>query len=320
MSRSWFLVAAFAVAAGTAQADPRPTFVNHLTPPRDGLDRVCQLTRSPDGRIFAADAYHDRVVIYSANGTPATELSMAGNGDESLNVPTGVAFDADGNLYVAEQFAHRISKYGPNLVPLLVFGEGQLQHPTNLAFSPDGRTLYVTELSGNRVSMFDVDGKPRGTIGGPKPGYDSGQFDHPFGIAVDAGGDVFVADQGNHRIQRFTAVGEYVGEIGTPGASPGEFNGVVGLAFDEAGNLYATDQLNNRVQKFHHDGSPAAEWGSRGDSDGELYNPWCVLVVSPTRVWIGDTYNHRISVFDPTGKVREPNRARKTSPVNDPYR
>jgi hypothetical protein len=82
------------------------------------------------------------------------------------------------------------------------------------------------------------------------------------------------------------------------GSGPGQFNNVVGLGLDAMGDFYVTDQLNNRVQKLHHDGSFVTMWGSFGSGDGQFYNPWCVLPVSPTRVWVGDTYNYRIDIFE----------------------
>jgi hypothetical protein len=72
----------------------------------------------------------------------------------------------------------------------------------------------------------------------------------------------------------------------------------VGLGLDAAEDLYVTDQLNNRVQKFRRDGTFLTEWGTYGPGEGQFYNPWCVLPIAPMRVWVGDTYNYRIGIFE----------------------
>jgi DNA-binding beta-propeller fold protein YncE len=257
------------------------------------FDRISQMARHPDGRIYVADAYRNRILVYTADGEYLEQFGSAGSGPGEFDIPSGVAFDVDGNVYVAEQYGHRVQKFSSSHHPLAIFGSygegpGQLQYPTNLAFSPDGTVLYVTELLGGRVSMFDLDGGYLDSFGG---------FDHPFGIVTDALGDVFVADQGNDRIVRHTANGEYVSEWGTPGTAWGEFNKPVGLGIDEAQNLYVTDQLNNRVQKFSHDGTPLCAFGSFGNGPGEMYNPWAVLPLADGVVFVGDTYNYRIQVW-----------------------
>ena len=300
-----FAVLAFALGfAGRAGAEPPPTFLSNVyAAPFASFDQVSQMTLGPDGRVFVADAYRNRVMIFNADGTYSAQFGTAGTAPGFLGLPSGIAFDAGGNIYVAEQSNARIQKFSPGFASLAIFTvpggpPASLDYPTNLAFSPDKQTLYVTELLAHRVTMFDLAGNMVGRVGGPSPGSGALQFSYPFGIVVDPAGDVFVADQRNHRIQRLTAAGGYLGSWGTPGAGPGEFNNVVGLGLDAAGNIYATDQLNNRVQEFRHDGTFVTEWGSFGSAPGQFYNPWCVLPVSPTRVWVGDTYNYRLGIFE----------------------
>lgn len=299
--------------AARARAESPPTFINNIYAPGfDHFDQISQMTLGPDGRVYIADAYRNRIMVYNVDGTYSGQFGSAGSGAGFLGLPSGIAFDAAGNIYVAEQSNARIQKFSASFVPLGMItvpgsAPAALNSPTNLAFSPDKQTLYVTELLAHRVSMFDLAGNLTGRIGGPLPGAAPGNFSYPFGIVVDAAGDVFVADQRNHRIQHFTATGAFVGSWGTFGTGPGQFDNVVGLGLDTAGDFYATDQLNNRVQKFHHDGSFVTEWGSFGSGAGQFHNPWCVLPITTTRVWVGDTYNYRIGVFETlaTPAVRE---------------
>ena len=260
------LLAPLLLAATPALVESPPIYSYSISA---DFDRVSQMARSPDGRIYVADAYRNRIQVFSSNLEYLEQFGSAGTGPGEFDIPSGIAFDAHGNVYVAEQFGQRIQKFSASHHPLAIFGSsgvgpGQLQYPTNLAFSPDGTVLYVTELLGGRVSMFGRTGIYLGSFGG---------FDHPFGIVTDAQGDVFVADQMNDRVVRHAASGEYVSEWGAPGTRPGQFDKPVGLGIDAAQNIYVTDQLNNRVQKFSHDGTPLGAFGSFGSGAGRDAQP-----------------------------------------------
>lgn len=72
----------------------------------------------------------------------------------------------------------------------------------------------------------------------------------PDGLAADAYGNVYVADRGNHRIQKFTSDGAFVARFGSYGTGAGQLNGPSGLEVDAAGNVYVADCLNNRIEVF----------------------------------------------------------------------
>jgi DNA-binding beta-propeller fold protein YncE len=132
-------------------------------------------------------------------------------------------------------------------------------------------------------------------------GSGDGQFRYPQGIAVDSGGNVFVSDNENHRIQEFTADGQFLTSIGGFGYDPGQFRWPAGLAFDPAGNLYVADASNDRIQVFGPDGGFLRTWGARGSGEGELWYPYDVALDPSGHVYVVDALNHRIQVFDATG-------------------
>ena len=268
--------------------------------------RVGQFAQTPDGRILAAGQDAGQVIIYTEAGT---EVGRFGAYQE----PTGVAVDLAGNIYVSDQAAGQIHKYTQFLVPVTSWGSpgsapGQLNRPTNLAVSPDGTRLYVTELLNARVSVFGTDGSFVTSFGilGSAPG----QLNFPFGIVVEpVTGNLVIANELNDRVDFWSPSGLYLASFGSNGTAPGQFRFPVGVGRDPMnGDLYVTDQLNNRIQKFTPSGSPILQWGSFGGAAGQMYNPWSVFVSFSGNIWVGDTYNYRIQVFAPEGGNPVPTR------------
>ena len=89
------------------------------------------------------------------------------------------------------------------------------------------------------------------------------RFKFPKGIAVDASGYVYVADDANHRIQKSDNNGNFRKEWGVEGSDKAEFKFPKGIAVDASGYLYIADDGNCRVQKFDTNGNFISEWGRR---------------------------------------------------------
>ena len=109
-------------------------------------------------------------------------------------------------------------------------------------------------------------------------GLGNGQFNQPFGVAVDASGNVYVADTRNHRIQKFSNAGAYLAQWGTEGSGPGQFELPYAVATDAGGNVYVADTYNSRVQKFTAAGAFLTEWGSAGNAPGQFSKPVGIAV------------------------------------------
>jgi len=93
---------------------------------------------------------------------------------------------------------------------------------------------------------------------------------------VDGTGNVYVADDGNHRIQKFNSSGTFLAKWGSEGSDDGQFNYPSGLAVDSGGNVYVADTWNHRIQKFSSSGTFLAKWGSEGSGDGQFNYPEAV--------------------------------------------
>ena len=136
----------------------------------------------------------------------------------------------------------------------------------------------------------------------------------PRSIAAGKNGDLYVADSSNNRILHIASDGSVINEWGTfadvstGNAPPGTFFEPWGVAIGPDGSVYVTDTWNNRVQKFSRDGNPIKMWGQFGQpspdapgSENSFWGPRGIAVDSDGRVFVADTGNKRIVVFDSNG-------------------
>jgi RHS repeat-associated protein len=128
-------------------------------------------------------------------------------------------------------------------------------------------------------------------------GSGNGQLNAPRGAAVDAAGNIWVADTGNNRIQKFNPKGEFLFKFGTLGSAAGQLKGPKGIAFDPSGNILVVDSGNNRIQKFSPQGAYISQFGSLGSENGKFNNPTAIAITSGG-VWVTDTGNNRVQRFN----------------------
>jgi len=138
-------------------------------------------------------------------------------------------------------------------------------------------------------------------------GTGDGQFDRPMGIAVDRYGNVYVADTGNSRIQKFDTSGYFITKWGSRGTGNGQFQGPYGVAVYAnsmtEGYVYVTEPDAGRVQRFESDGTYMRQWGNDSIDSAE-FEPWGIAAVydkGQERVFVSDAANVCIHKFDTQG-------------------
>jgi uncharacterized protein (TIGR03437 family) len=234
-----------------------------------------------DGTIYISDTGNDRLRRVATDGTIST---YAGNGFEtfsgdgglatnaSLFAPNGLAFDAAGNLYVADTRHSRIRRISLGGIITTVAGNGQetyagegiatasaLNDPVAIAFDGSG-SLYIADTLNNRIrrvtngtiSTFAGVGQP-GYLDGPAS---SAVFSFPKGMAFDSNGNLFIADPGNNLIRKIesnvvsTVAGNgalaFAGDGGNPLAA--SLAGPSAVAVDPSGDLFIADTMNDRIR------------------------------------------------------------------------
>jgi DNA-binding beta-propeller fold protein YncE len=176
--------------------------------------------------------------------------------------------------------------------------EGALSSPRNIAIGPDG-LAYVADTSNHRIQVFDADGRFRRGWG--SFGTEPGQFNEPWGLAVDES-YVYVADTWNHRVQKFTLDGEFVGAYGGSGAPPADDpSGGLGLFFGPRDvaligddQLLVTDTGNHRLQLMDREGNFISQVGGFGNQPGQFNEPVGLAVAPDGSIYVADTWNGRI--------------------------
>jgi DNA-binding beta-propeller fold protein YncE/copper chaperone CopZ len=124
------------------------------------------------------------------------------------------------------------------------------------------------------------------------------QFREPMGVAVDAQGNVYVADSRNRRVQKLSPEGKFLEEFGGPDV----FKKPVDVAVGAEGTIYVCDYEADRVEAFSQDGKRLYGWGEPGEGDGQFRSPAGIAADKAGNLYVADFYNHRIQVFDFKGR------------------
>jgi sugar lactone lactonase YvrE len=303
------------------------------------------------GNLFITDTDNHRIWKLTPAGIIRT---VAGNGIGDFNgdggqataaelwYPASVAVDAAGNLFIADKNNFRIRKVTPDGIISTVAGNGtlgysgdggpataaQLRYPQGVAVDASG-SLYIADEDNCYVRKVTPDGVIRTIAGNGYSGFSgdggpavSARLDYPYGVAMDASGNLFIADLGNQRIRKVTANGVISTVAGS--GSHADFGGDGGpavsaklgypaaVAVDTAGNLFIAETSNHRIRKVTPDGiiNTAVGNGIQGfGGDGGLAtsallrNPNDVAIDAAGNLFIADTDNHRIRKVTPDGII-----------------
>ena len=137
-------------------------------------------------------------------------------------------------------------------------------------------------------------------------GTGNGQFNTPYGVAIDTAGNVFVADSGNSSIQKFNATGTFILRFGNTGAAPNRLLGPNAVALDNTNSvIYVADTSRNRIQRYSMTTGAATgtfpRWGAAGTGNGQFNTPVGIALDSSVNVYVADSVNNRIQKFTSTG-------------------
>ncbi len=256
------------------------------------------LALSDDGqRLYVSDYAQLAVFVFDFGAGRFTKI-----GDqERLARPVGAALDAQENLYVVEQLKKGVAVFDRQGKKIRFFTHPSLERPAGIALDRERGRIYVadtghTKSEEHTIKIFDLEGDLIGRIGNGK-GEEPGQFLFPTYLSLDAGGNLYVTDTLNSRVQMFDAGGKYVKSFGQRGNAWGMFDKPKGVALDGFGNVYVADSGWSNVQIFNQKGQILLFFGGRGPIPGMLKNPTALAIDGNNRIYVADYLNHRVEVY-----------------------
>jgi uncharacterized protein (TIGR03437 family) len=303
------------------------------------------------GNLYIADSLNCRIRKVASGGSISTfagngTFSYSGDGGAAiqaqLNTPQGVAVDTSFNVYVADTLNNLVRKVSPNGTISNFAGNGgagssgdgsaatsaQLHGPEGLAVDAAGNLFIADTLNAKVRKVSAASGVITTVAGSGTPGYGgdgsaatSAQLNLPIGVAVDAGGNVYIADFGNSRVRKVSASGTTIGTVAGNGstgysgdgglAAKAQLNGPQGVAVDAAGNLYIADTENNAIREVTPAGLIATVAGNglagySGDggqaTSAQVGNPVGVAVDAVGNIFTVDAGNRVRQVY-PNGLI-----------------
>jgi len=253
---------------------------------------------------------------YEANyiGKGAVTTVAGGNGSGSaanqVDSPKGITIDDLGNLYVTERNNHRVQKWAPGATVGITVAGGngqgdaanQLNQPMDVAIDANG-DIYVADQLNHRIQKW-VSGATSGTtvagVSGTS-GSAQNQLNEPLGIALDAAGNLYVADGQNYRIQKWqsgASTGSTVAGGNGYGSNANQLAIPGSIAFDASGDMYLTDGNNQRIQKWSQgasEGVTVAGGNGQGATLNQLNNPASIALDPAGNLYVSEGGNHRVT-------------------------
>ncbi len=249
-----------------------------------------------NGEIFVSDKLNSRVMKFDSTGKFLLQFGSPGSGNGQFSTNLGIATSSNGTVWVADWANRRVQQFTAAGVFIRKIDLGSSSSPYAVATGPN-ETLWIVDQTAKKVWKYKEDGTLLGFAKGSQsaPGGEATDLLNPVGAAVDALGNVWVADQGNEKIRQFSAAGKFVSEFGTPGTASGQLFHPRGIAITASGNIAVTDEAN-RVQEFESSGAFAGrQFGTNGSATGQLFEPQGLAVGPGNQIYVGDAGNKRIA-------------------------
>lgn len=279
--------------------------IGAATPEAPALDSPGGIAVDKFGNLYITDTGNAKLKKYDAGGALVASAGSQGSGPGQFQKPTGVTIDQYNRPVILDAEKNTLQVFTT---------ERNTLKPLPIASPPP--TVAVLRQFPGRATALAVGGQPWALLqttvseltasvprtfgaAGSKPG----QLEKARGLAVDKGWNLWVADTGNDRVQKFGPDGSFLQSLGEDGSHDGQFDEPSGIAVSVRDKLFVADTGNERIQVFSARGVFLNAFGKSGKLPGQFSEPVDVAVDSSENFYVADRGNHRIAKFDPNGKL-----------------
>ncbi len=288
------------------------------------------------GEIWVTDTGNNRVEKWIAPKVPAysNAFGTPGTAAGQFNHPADVAYDAQGNLWVVDKANNRIEQFTESGGSPKAFGSlgstgGKLNSPSGIVVDSSGN-VWVTDTGNTRVVEFGKAGEFLATFGtnvnktkveaagtqaeknlctaasknvcqAGTAGSAEGQMKEPIGIAASSGGNLYVVEKGNGRVEKFSPTGAILANFGGPGSGSGQLLEPTAVAVAPDASIWVADSGNNRIQHWNSTFTAVSAYGKEGTANGEFKHPDAIDVDPLGNVFVADQGNGRVQEFSENG-------------------
>jgi len=213
------------------------------------------------------------------------------------NLKESLMSDGGGSFYWGEPspFDEKIS--GIDKKELL--GEGLVEMPSGIVIT-ENNYILLAERSKDRIRIFDSEGLINtNSIGGS-----GNQLNAPQGMVLDSENNLFVVDQLNDRVQKFSIDLDSGTGVLKKSIGKNNLSEPYGIAMDKQGKIYVTDTEKHMVCVFTSDGSFDYTFGGSGSSAGKFDTPYGITIDRSGNIFVLDSGNHRVQKFDANWQFR----------------
>ena len=283
----------------------------------DRFNQPCSIAFDAAGNIYISDGSNHRIQVFNSDGSYLTtigESGVTGSDNAHFNRPRHIAVDSNNLLYVADGDNHRVQIFDVSNLSAITYvatigvsGESgadnaHFNSPQGVAVDVTKGRIYVADANNRRVQVFDYQTRAyQSTLDG---------LSYTSDIAVDADGNLYVAEPWSYpsQVQQFDSDLNYVLTYGTkdvPYLTDGShYNRPEGVAVAPDGSIYISEHYGHRLVKLNAAGVPQwiiGEAGHCGSENDRLCGPRDVTLDAAGRVYVVDSWNNRVQIYNPDG-------------------
>ena len=253
--------------------------------PHGGVEVKCEMrSKTHNGAVVVGEVEDHRDGTYTITLTPQTagphQLLITMDGQHVQNSPN--------DLDVRPKRDYHTLRSAQQVI--------QCNEPLCVGIHDNG-DIYVGSSDGC-IYVFDQTGQLKNTIGSKGSG--DGQFTSPFGISIK--GDVlYVADYGNHRVQKLTSSGKFLHKFGQQGSGQGQFIGPVAVIIDSNNKLIVSDNKNHRIQIFNENSGLLLTIDGKGSGNHSFQYPWGLALDPQGNIHVAAIGSNTIKVYTKEG-------------------